>query len=772
MPRQVGNLPVEVTAFVGRRREVADGKRLLSEYSLVTLTGVGGVGKTRLALRLAAEVQRGFPDGAWLVELGDLRDPALLPQTVASAVGVPSRTAMRMVDTLVEYLAGKRLLLVLDNCEHLTAACAELVDRLLAAAPDLVVLATSRQSLRLAGERVLRVPPMSVPDLDRVLQPARLLQYEAVNLFAERASAAVSEFQVTPDNSAAIAGLCRRLDGIPLAIELAAVQLRALSPEQIQGRLDDRYRLLRGGSRIGAPRHQTLQALIGWSFELCTAEEMTLWMRVSVFSGGFDLAAAKEVCCADDELRPESVAATLQSLVDKSVLIRGGSGDRVRYRLLETIQQYGRNRLRASDMEPVFQRRHREWYGRLAARAEAEWFGPDQVEWSELLRLDYANLRAALDFCRTEPGEARAGLAIAGALRVYWLTGTGFVSEGRRWLDQLLAVETAPGPERAKGLWCRAWLAMLGNDVEAAEPLLAESRALAKRFGDHPALAYATQLTGLVALHRGDLSNAAALVREALRLHEASGDRVGAAHALIRLATGAVLLGDAETAVTLCSQCLAMSQVHGERWFRAHALWILGMARWQEGDNRRATALEQRCIRLKTEFDDLLGVCVAIEVLAWVAATERAERAAALFGGLTKIWQVTGLSRLSYLDDLHDQSQTLARQALGDHAYEKAFRRGSELSPDEVVGYALEERGEAAAGGGTEEPPTGGLTKRERQIAELLAEGYSNKRIAATLVISERTAESHVENILKKLGFTSRTQVAAWLTRERPSPNA
>ncbi|GDY31528.1 LuxR C-terminal-related transcriptional regulator [Gandjariella thermophila] len=764
-PRRVGNLPAEVTVFVGRRREVAEAKRLLAASRLVTLTGVGGVGKTRLALRVAGELQRGFPDGAWLVELADLSDPGLLPQTVASAVGARSQSARHMADSLASYLAGKRLLLVLDNCEHLSSACAELVGRLLATAPGLVVLATGRQALRLPEERVLRVPPMSLPE-DRVLQPARLLQYEAVNLFAERASAAVSDFHVTPENSAAVARLCRRLDGIPLAIELAAVQLRALSPEQVLERLDDRYRLLRGGSRIAAPRHQTLHALIGWSFGLCTAEERTLWMRVSVFSGGFDLDAAKEVCCVDDELAPDRVAATLRSLVDRSVLIRNGSGDRVRYRLLETIQHYGRNRLRATGVETVFRSRHRDWYQRMAARAEAEWFGPDQVEWSARLRQEHANLRAALDFCLTEPGEARSGLAIAGTLRVYWLSGTGFVSEGRRWLDQFLALDQEPSPERVKGLWCGAWLAALQNDVEAAEPMLAESRALARRFDDDTALAYTTQIAGLVALHRGDLTNAVALIRQALRLHEATGDPVGTAHALIRLATAAVLLGDAHTAVTLCTQSLAMSQVHGERWFRAHTLWVLGIARWEQGGHRRAIALEHKCIRLKSEFDDLLGVCVAIEALAWIAATERAERAATLFGGLSRIWQVTGLSRLSYLDEPHHRYEAMTRHALGDHAYEKAFRRGSELSPDEVIGYALEERAEP--GGAADEPAPGGLTRRERQIAELLAEGYSNKKIAATLVISERTAESHVENILKKLGFTSRTQVAAWVT-ERPS---
>jgi predicted ATPase/DNA-binding CsgD family transcriptional regulator len=768
VPRQAGNLPAEVTAFVGRRNELAEAKKLLSESRLVTLTGVGGVGKTRLALRVAAEAQRGFPDGVWLVELADLGDPGLLAQTVASAVQMRSWSARWMAETLGDFLADKRLLLVLDNCEHLSAACAQLVEQLLGAAPGLAVLATGRQTLGAAGERALHVRPLRVPDPDRVLQPGRLMQYESVNLFVDRAAAALSDFHLTAENSTPVARLCRRLDGIPLAIELAAVQLRALSVQQILERLGDRYRLLRSGSRLAPPRQQTLWSLIGWSFDLCTPAEMTLWTRVSVFSGGFHRDAAEEVCCVDDELPPEELGDALRGLVHKSVLTIEEIGRETRYRLLETIQQYGRDKLRASGTEAVFRRRHRDWYRRLADRAEAEWFGPDQVEWSARLRLEHANLRSAMDFCLSTPGETRQGLAIASSLRVYWLSGTGFASEGGRWLDQLLALDREPSEERAKALWCRVWLGALQNDVADSAPMLAESRALATRLHDDSALAYVTQVAGLVALQRGDLPDAAALIRQALARHEDANDPVGVGHALVRLATTAVLREDVPTATALCTQCLAISQVHGERWFRGHALWILGVARWREGNSRRAAALEQKSIRLKMDFDDLLGVCMAVEVLAWIAATEDPERAATLFGALERVRQMTGLARLNYLDALHDRCEAAARRALGEEGYEKAYRHGAELTPDEAVALALEEKTDVVGGAG-EAAPLARLTRRERQIAELLAEGFSNKKIASTLVIAERTAESHVEHILKKLGLNSRAQVAAWLAEGPPT---
>jgi predicted ATPase len=412
---QLGNLPVDVTSFVGRRRELPEARRLLGDGRLLTLAGAGGVGKTRLALRLAAEVRRTFPDGVWLADLAPLQDGKLVPQTVIAALGLQDHSTRPPVDTLLAYLAGKQLLLVLDNCEHLPDACAVLATKLLSKTEGLRILATSRQLLNVQGERVLEVPPLSVPDHDWLSAGVSLIECEAVRLFAERAATVVPGFAVTGGNGAVVARLCQGLDGIPLAIELAAVRLRALSAEQILERLDDRYRLLTGGSQTGRECHQTLRAAIDWSYGLCSAQEQILWGRLSVFSGGFDLEAVEHIC-ADEDIAQDDVCDLVTGLVGKSIVAREEHGSRVRYRLLETIRQYGRTRLIESGQEKPLRRRHRDYYHSLALRADAAVMSSGQTEWLQRLRPDLPNIRVALDFCLTEPGQAQAGLQIAGAL--------------------------------------------------------------------------------------------------------------------------------------------------------------------------------------------------------------------------------------------------------------------------------------------------------------------------------------------------------------------
>src|SRR5215469_612357 len=347
---RLSNLPIEITSFVGRRRELSVARRLLGDARLLTLAGAGGVGKTRLALRLAAEVRRTFAEGVWLADLAPLQDGELVPQTVVAALGLPDHSTRLPVETLLEHLVDKRLLLVLDNCEHVLGACAVLATKLLSEAEGLRILATSRQLLNIEGEQVLEVPPLSVPEPDQLSAAGSLIEYEAVRLFAERAAAVVPGFAVTAGNSAVVARLCQGLDGIPLAIELAAVRLRVLSVEQILERLDDRYRLLTRGSRTALERHQTLRAAIEWSYDLCSPQEQTLWKRLSVFSGGFDLEAVEQTC-ADEDIAQEDIFELVTGLIDKSILARQQHGPRVRYRLLETIRQYGQGRLTESGQD-------------------------------------------------------------------------------------------------------------------------------------------------------------------------------------------------------------------------------------------------------------------------------------------------------------------------------------------------------------------------------------------------------------------------------------
>lgn len=762
---RVGNLPADLTSFVGRRREVAEIKRLFSASRLVTLTGVGGVGKTRLAVRSAAELQRAFLDGVWMVDLGQLADPALLADTVAATLRISGHSPRPPIAILSDYLEDKRLLLLLDSCEHLLDAGAALAESLLRAAPQLHILATSRQPLGMLGEYALRVPSLTMPETSGPLPPGAALRYESMNLFAERAAAACPGFEVTEQNQVSVAAICHRLDGIPLAIELAAVRLRVLSADQILARLADRYGLLTVGSRSALPRQQTLRATVEWSFDLCSPAERTLWARLSVFTGGFDLDAVEQVC-ADEELSGQPVLELVASLVDKSILVPEDQGTHVRYRLLETLREYGRERLRELGAESPLRRRHRDYYLRLAERCETEWFGPNQLMWFNVLSGNLPNLRSALDSCLAE-SDGEAALRIAAALRIHW-HASGSLGEGRRWLDRALAQTTDPTPARAKGLWVAGWLALMQGDVAAAEPLLEQGRDLAGRLGDATVLAHVELALAVATMYRGDLPQATAGLTEALARHRVIGDEIGTAIALTQLPLLACLLGDTDRAIAWGEECLAISDARGERWYRAHALWTLSIAEWQRGDRLRATALACDGIRLKLEFKDRLGIARCLEVLAWVAADDRYyRRSARLLGATQAIWQTLGarLSGFGALAEQHDQCCALVREGLGVAAFDAEFDQGLALDLGQAVAYALGEK--ASVDAPSKRVPASPLTRREREVAELVARGLSNRDIAGKLVISPRTAEAHVEHILTKLGFTSRTQIAAWVSEHR-----
>jgi predicted ATPase/DNA-binding CsgD family transcriptional regulator len=561
--RPAGNLPAEVTSLVGRRREVAEVKRLLCSSRLVTLTGVGGVGKTRVALRVAAELHRAF-SAVRLVDLSRVRDPALVPQMVAAAVGFDGQAS---VEGLSLFLADRRVLLVLDNCEHLLDACAVLADALLPAAPELRILATSRQSLGVYGEHVLTVLPLSVPDPDRPPPSVEALyRFESASLFAQRAAAVVPEFVIDDRNLVSVVRICHRLEGIPLAIELAAGWLRAIPVGGLAVRLDDRFRWLTGGSRAAAPRQQTMRATVDWSLRLLSARQQTLLERVSVFAGRFDLEAAEAVC-AGGPIGREEILDLLYRLVDKSLLLREEDSGLVYYRMLDTIRQFCR---RQHVDHAGLARRHRDWYLGLAERAASEWTGSDGCRWRVRLRNERFNLRDALRFCLTDPGEAAAGLRVAVALhRVRWLAD---------------------------------------NDPEHAATLLGAVESIARGAG-------------------------------------------------IPLSGGYV----------------------------------------------------ERC-----------G------------------------------------ARL--------------RQRLGDEEFDRSYARGTRLSTEEAIMCFDPPAGEDAPPErepSDEAPST--LTRRENQIAELITEGMSNRQIATALVIAQRTVEGHVEHILTKLGFNSRSQIAAWVARGTPN---
>ncbi|WP_327321965.1 LuxR C-terminal-related transcriptional regulator [Streptomyces sp. NBC_01210] len=761
--RQEGRLPAEVTSFVGRRHEVAEVRNRLSGSRLVTLTGVGGVGKTRLASHVAAEVRSAFADGVWLVELAGLENSELLTQTVAEALEIRDHSSRGPLDILTEHLRDKRTLVILDNCEHLLPQCAVLADSLLRSAPDLKILATSRQVLGLPYEHTLAVPTLGLPSTGKPrLSLKSLARCDAVRLFTERAGAVLPGFSVTEANREAVERICRQLDGIPLGIELAVVRLRALSVQQLLERLDDRFQLLTAGSRAVLPRHQTLRALIDWSYVLCTGQERLLWARASVFTGGFDLEAAEEICSGDGISR-EEVLDVVTGLVDKSVLLREEPHSTVRYRLLDTLRQYGREQLVAAGQTAPLQRRHRDYYRRLAAEARAELFGPSQVAWFARLHLEHTNLRTALEQSFAEPGEAETGLSMASDLLYHWITSY-YLGEGRRWLDEGLAVCTEPNQVRARALWTNSWLAVIQSETAAAAAMLEESGKLGKQLADESVVAYTALYSGMIAMYRGDAESAIGLYEDAVARHQAVNDPVGLALALIRLSLVHSFLGDSPRAIAFGEESLRVCDTYGEGWHRAYTTMALGIEVWRQGDARRAAELEKASLIFNRSLDDPLGVGVNLEVLAWIAATEEQyERAARLLGVLQTVWQAIGapLSGYGHLVKYHDECESRTSQALGATAFRAAVRKGSRLSYGEALGYALEEHLAAEPSGEDERPSP--LTRRETEIARLVAQGLSNKEIAATLVIAQRTAEGHIEHILSKLGFTSRAQVAVWV---------
>lgn len=765
-----GELPLELTSFVGRRRELIETRARLSVSRLLTLTGIGGVGKTRLALHVAAEMRGGFSDGMCLVELGELRDGSLLVDVVATALGVRNPSARPLEDVLVEFLASRNLLLVLDNCEQVVDEAAALVGTLLRTCSDLRILATSREPLSIGGESVLQVPPLTVPSWEGNPSLRAMARFDAVSLFEDRAAAAVPGFEVTEDNRVAVARICHHLDGLPLSIELAAARLRAMSIDQIVERLTDRYSLLTRGPRGVPPRQQTLRLSIDWSYELCTAQEQRLWARLSVFAGSFELDAVQEICAEDRD--SAEVIDTVTSLIDKSILAREQVGEVVRYRILETLRAYGREKIGPADEYTALRRRHRDWYLKMVLDAEADWIGPRQLELIERLDREQPNLREAMEFSATESGDDGivAEVRIAVALFPFWVS-RGRHSEGRHWLDRVLADQSrVPTLERIRALYANALLAGMQGDLPVGNALVDEGLALAEQLADPATDALIAAAGGMLALYGGDLSTARARLSDAREWYDARAEvsRVGIA-VLQALGWTFELQGDATWATACHEQVLAITESRRESVYRSYSLWATGVAVWRQGDGARAARLLEQGLRLTWLVDDPLIAAADLEALAWIASERReAARAAVLLGAAESLRRAVGSSTVLYLQLLahHEQCEQLARRALGKRAFEADHRKGRALSFSEAVAYALREQSPVAT-----TSVDAVLTKRERQVARLVAQGLTNKAIAAQLVISQRTAQGHVEHILVKLGFTSRAQIAAWVVeRARDAP--
>ena len=724
------NLPQQVTSFIGREQALVDLKRLLPTARLLTLTGSGGCGKTRLSLQVAADLLERFPDGVWLVELAPLSDSDLVPPTVASVLGLKEEPGKPIIQTLTEYLKDKRLLLLLDNCEHLLEACAKFADALLRQCASVQIVASSREALGINGEQAYRVPSLALPDPKKAHTPISVAQFEAVQLFIDRALLARPDFQLTAQNASRLASVCFRLDGIPLAIELAAARVSSLSVEEINRRLDHRFRLLTGGSRAALPRQQTLRSLIDWSYDLLQDSEKLLLRRLSVFAGGWTLDAADRICAGDD-IEDGEMLNLLTSLIDKSLVAVDESEAGFRYRLLETVRQYARERLVESGGTEAIRTRHRDYFLALADEADKKLLGAEQADWLRRLEKEHDNLRSALEWSDAE-AQAQEDLRLCTAMHRFWFT-RGYLAEGRQWCARIFAkgAPAQPTLEYARALNVAGSLAFHQTDYPAARTLLEQSLALS-RVLDHPrGIALALNNLGAVAIEQGDHPTARALYEESLALLRELGDRHVAAGVLGNLAMVAHECGDLDAARTLSQESLALSRELGDQGRVADALNTLGDVACDLGDLTTAWSLSQEslaigrelgdrdciamssknlgavafmrgqfgearslyreAVAIRLELGDRLGIARALESAAAIAAAEGNSTAAArTWGAAERLREEIGSPMLPNERSRNHKYATMARQTTADQgAFDQAWRQGRKMPLNEAVELAF-----------------------------------------------------------------------------------
>jgi len=756
--RRSGNLTAEASSFIGRRRELAEIRRKLTEARLISLVGPGGVGKTRLAVRIAADLGRAFRSDAWLVELAEVQDPALIGHAVMAALDLRDQAATEPLGLIRNHLQDKELLLVVDNCEHLLGAAARLVIDVIGAAPDVRVIATSRERLSVPGEHVIPIPPLDLPPAQSSLPLDQLRLNESIMLFTERAAAASGRFELTASNQAAVVDLCRRLDGLPLAIELAAVRTRVLTAEQIVDRLADRFGLLTGGSRAALPRHQTLRTTFDWSHDLLDDGERTLLRRLCVFAGSFTLEDVESVC-APAGASPAAALDLLSSLVDKSLVSKEDAKDLAWYRLHETVREYARLKLREAGEEQFVELRCADHYWatcrRWAAKARHE-----LLAWLDWMELEIDNVRHVLRRCVTQ-ADLRRGLALAFSLTYYWITRA--TTEGVRWFDELLAHGCSGPAAHGWAYWVRGFLAVLQADPAAARPALERAAAAARESRQPQLLSHALSMASVVENMAGDRVSARCLLDDAQDVTTGLDDLPATLMLLQARALNGLFEGDLDAVRSAASEGARLSREIGDLYSLEHMLMNLGLAALiaEEMDESRRSLVEG--VRIAHQIDDRVAQFMLLGALgSHAAGSGQARRAARLFGTAEALRAWAGSSLSGVLAPLRTRGESEALAALGAPAFEAEFNAGMRSSRDEAVALALGESVRAAvpASDGRGAAPLG---KREAEVARLVAEGLSNKQIGGRLFISERTVASHVRSILNKLGFRSRAQIAAWM---------
>jgi predicted ATPase len=726
------NLPVQLTSFVGRERELAEAKQRLTQARLLTLIGPGGTGKTRLSLQIGADLLQDFKEGVWLVELAPLTHPSIVLQTIAAVLSVREQPGMPLKELVLDYLRDKQLLLILDNCEHLIDICAQVADEFLHNARHMKILASSREALGIAGETVYRVPSLSLPEQDRRTYQG-VSGFESVQLLVERAAAASPGFRLTDENAVFVAQICQRLDGIPLALELAASRLRMFSVEQIASRLDDRFKLLTGGSRTALPRQQTLRALIDWSYDILTLGEQTLFRRLSVFAGGWTYEAGEAVCGDLNYLD------SLGQLVNKSLVVLEEDNG-VRYSLLETIRQYARDKLLEFGEGRQFRDRHLDYYLTFAETTGGYMLGPEAFVWATKLRAEYDNLRAALEWSLSE--DLEAALHIVGALPYFWIM-QGYAVEGRRWvLDVLERAKSHSGPPhelsteqintRASAYLSLCVIATDLGDNELVLTTASESIQLTQKTGDPRILAFALAYLASAKANLGQLDEAYKLAEKALPTARASGDKSALGYSLTTMGeVTAMAKQDYETALAYAEESLALSEKYGNRWGNSMTVFGLGYmakllrqyeqarARFEaclpvfreigdmhrinmiqselahiereQGQYQRAIPAYRETIREWQRLGHRAAVAHQLECFAFMAkAGEQAERAVRLLGAAEALRKRINIAMTPTERELYEREVADLKASLEENDFASLWAEGRKMTLEQAVQYAVE----------------------------------------------------------------------------------
>lgn len=752
----------QFTSFIGREQELEAVAQLLAKHRLLTLTGAGGIGKTRLALELASRHAPVF-DGVRIVELASVSDSLLVPQTVGVAFGLGEIAARDVSQVIAERVGESAVLLILDNCEHLIAACALLAADLLVACPRLQILATSRESLGVAGERTWTLRPLAIPVAAEEETTERIATSPAVQLFVDRAVAAEPTFRLESANARDVARICRRLDGIPLAIELAAARVRALSIRELADRLETELRLLTARGRLVPPRHQTLRATAEWSYRMLGEHERMLFRRLAVFAGGASLSAV-EAICPGDGLGAEAVVDVLTLLVERSMVTTDAQFGDLRYRLLGPIREYAFDKLIEADEASGWRTRHTRWFLDLAERGEAALGGPDEIARFDRLELEHDNLRAALRWALDEH-EGETALRLASAMFRFW-DRRGHHVEGSRWLDQALAAApVAPPLLRGKGLNAAAQLRWTWGDYERAGELGAEALATCAAAGDKRGVSWALISLGNVAYFRDRLEDAAELFERGVQVAREADDQalLGLSLACLGRTLRRIEPNPQLRAVALLEEALNTAQAAASKHVTAVGLAFTGDLAWQQSNASHAANLWQEALRLRSELRDVRSIAGTLERVALFSALANPTVAARLFGAAEQLRERLGLELRSDERADHEHSAEIAHRRLGT-TFEAAWAEGRLLSIDEAIEMALGVDISPTTGAAPVDVPAG-LTAREAEVLRLVATGHTNSEIARMLVLSPATVKRHLENIFAKIGVSSRSAATAFALR-------